>query len=223
MRASLSRRIAAEALGTAVLTATVVGSGIMGERLASGNMALALLANSIATGAALVTLILCFGPISGAHMNPVVTMGETLRGRIKANEALAYILAQCTGAIAGVACANQMYNLPVFAFSHHTRTGAAQWLSELIAAFGLILVIQLCAGLHAKWIAVAVACYIVAAYWFTSSTSFANPALTIARSLSDTFAGIRPADVLPFIAAQVAGAGAATALCGWFNPERGDA
>jgi glycerol uptake facilitator-like aquaporin len=223
MRASLSRRIVAEALGTGVLTAAVVGSGIMGERLANGNMALALLANSFATGAALVTLIVCFGPISGAHMNPAVTLGEALRGRIKASEGLAYVLAQCSGAIAGVACANRMYQLPLFAISHRARTGAAQWFSESIAAFGLILVIQLCAGLNTNGIAVAVACYIVAAYWFTSSTSFANPALTIARSLSDTFAGIRPVDVLPFIAAQIAGAGVATGLCVWFSPERGGA
>jgi glycerol uptake facilitator-like aquaporin len=223
MKAPIAQRAAAEALGTAALTVAVVGSGIMAERLASGNTALALLANSIATGAALVTLIVCIGPISGAHINPVVTLVEALRGRITASEGLAYVLAQCFGAIAGVACANRMYDLPLFAVSHHARTGGSQWFSEVIATFGLILVIQACAALNVEWIGVAVACYIASAYWFTSSTSFANPALTMARSLSDTFAGIRPADVLPFIAAQVAGACIATVLCIWFSPERGDA
>jgi len=221
--ATLRQRLAAETLGTGFLTMAVVGSGIMGERLANGNVAVALLANSIATGSALVALILTFGSISGAHLNPAVTLGEALRGAITRSEASLYSLAQFAGALAGVACANVMYALPVITISSHTRTGSTQWFSEFIATFGLVLVIRACARFNRTWIAVAVACYIAAAYWFTSSTSFANPALTVARSLSDSFAGIRPADVLPFLAAQVAGSGVATVLFAWISPGASDA
>lgn len=223
MKIPLSRRLAAEFIGTAFLVAAVVGSGIMGERLANGNAALALLANTIATGAALAALILTFRPISGAHLNPVVSMAEAFSGGIAWREAWLYIAAQIGGGIAGTACADVMFALPPFALSHHARTGGAQWFSEVVATFGLILVIRACSRFEPKWLPIAVACYIVAAYWFTASTSFANPAVTIARSLSDTFAGIRPADVLPFVAAQLCGGFSAVFVFDWLGPQSSNA
>jgi glycerol uptake facilitator-like aquaporin len=223
MKSSLSRRAAAEFLGTAFLVAAVVGSGIMGERLSNGNAAVALLANTIATGAALAALILAFRPISGAHLNPVVSIAEGFRGGLPRGEVCFYIIAQVGGGILGTACANAMFSLPSFALSHHSRTGPPQWFSEFVATFGLILVIRACARFEPKWIPVAVACYIVAAYWFTASTSFANPAVTIARSLSDTFAGIRPVDVPPFLAAQLSGGLSAVVVFEWMGFKSGDA
>jgi glycerol uptake facilitator-like aquaporin len=215
MKFSLSRRVAAEFLGTGFLVAAVVGSGIMGERLSGGNAAIALLANTIATGAALAALILVFLPISGAHLNPIVTMAEILRGGLSRKEAGLYATAQVCGGIAGTACANIMFALPAFSISHHARTGAPQWFSEFVATFGLLLVIRTVARFTPGWLAFAVAAYIVAAYWFTASTSFANPAVAIARSLSDTFAGIRPVDVPPFLAAQFAGGLSAVLVSDW--------
>lgn len=195
MKQTLARRVVAEALGTAMLLAAVVGSGIMAERLAGGNVAVALLANTIATGAALVALILTFGTISGAHFNPAVTICDAWQKGISWRDAVAYIVAQTSGAFAGVAAANMMFELPVFFVSQKTRTGTAQWFSEFVATFGLLAVIWGCSRLRSSVVApFAVAAYIVAAYWFTASTSFANPAVTLARSMSDTFAGIRPAD-----------------------------
>jgi glycerol uptake facilitator-like aquaporin len=223
MKISLSRRLAAEFLGTAFLVAAVVGSGIMGERLAGGNVAIALLANTIATASALATLILTFRPISGAHFNPVVSITEAFAGGIAWGEAWFYTVAQVSGGVLGAACANIMFALPPFSLSHHMRTGAPQWFSEFIATFGLILVIRGCARFEAQWLPVAVASYIAAAYWFSASTSFANPAVTIARALSDTFAGIRPADVLPFIAAQVCGGFSAVLLFKWRGSGLSDA
>ena len=223
MKRSLASRAIAEFLGTAFLVAAIVGSGIMGERLANGNVALALLANSIATGAALVALILTFRPISGAHLNPVVSMAEAFLGRHTWGDAWVYVLAQVSGGILGAACANVMFALPPFTLSHRARTGVPQWFSEFVATFGLILVIGLCSRFERAWVPVAVACYIVAAYWFTSSTSFANPAVTIARSLSDTFAGIRLSDVLPFLVAQLCGGFSAVFVFGWLSPRSGDA
>jgi glycerol uptake facilitator-like aquaporin len=222
-RRPLGRRFFAEFLGTAFLVAAVVGSGIMGERLANGNAAIALLANTIATGAALAALILTFRPISGAHLNPVVSIGEAILGRHTWGEAWVYVIAQISGGIFGTACANVMFALPPFTLSHHARTGPPQWFSEFVATFGLILVIESCARFEPKWIPVAVACYIVAAYWFTASTSFANPAVTIARSLSDTFAGIRPVDVAPFLAAQLFGGFTAAFVFEWISPRSVDA
>ncbi len=193
---TLIRRVTAELVGTAMLLAIVVGSGIMGERLAGGNAAIALLANTLATGAGLVALILAFGPISGAHFNPAVTLADAVQGATPWKETPAYILAQMSGAVGGTAVANVMFGLPMFFASHHARTGAAQLFSEFVAA------------------------YITAAYWFTSSTSFANPAVTLARSLSDTFTGIRPTDVPGFMVAQLLGAAAATLLFCWLLPLR---
>lgn len=213
---NLRRRVAAEAIGTALLLATVVGSGIMGERLAGGSVGLALLANSIATGAVLVALILALAPVSGAHLNPLVTLTAAWNRSLPWAEVPAYVGAQLTGAIGGVVAANLMFELPAISLSAHARTGAAQWLSEAIATFGLLLVIEACARLRdSTAVAFAVGGYIAAAYWFTASTSFANPAVTIARALSDTFAGIRPVDVPGFVAAQVVGASAAAALVRW--------
>jgi glycerol uptake facilitator-like aquaporin len=223
MKFSLSRRMAAEFLGTAFLVAAVVGSGIMGERLADGNVALALLANTIATGAALVALILAFRPISGAHLNPVVSMVEAFLGRHSWRETWLYVIAQLGGGILGTACADVMFGLPPFALSHRVRTGPPQWFSEFVATFGLILVIRACVRFEPKWIPVAVGCYIVAAYWFTASTSFANPAVTVGRALSDTFAGIRPADVPAFIAAQLCGGSSAAFVFEWLSLRSGDA
>ncbi len=218
-QASLARRAAAEALGTAMLLAAVVGSGIMGERLAGGNVAVALLANTIATGAALVALILTFGPISGAHFNPAVTLCDASQGGLAWTDVPAYIGAQIAGAFAGVAFANAMFELPAFFASRHERAGLAQLFSEFVATFGLMAVIWGCVRRQrAAVIPFAVAAYIVAAYWFTASTSFANPAVTLARSLSDTFAGIRPVDVPGFVIAQLVGAAAATALFRWLVP-----
>jgi glycerol uptake facilitator-like aquaporin len=219
MKLTLARRVAAEAIGTAMLLAAVIGSGIMAERLAGGNIAVALLANTIATGAALVALILTFGTISGAHFNPAVTFCDALQKGISLRDAAAYIVAQITGAFAGVAAANAMFELPVFFISQKIRTGTAQWFSEFVATFGLLTVIWGCSRLRSSTLTpFAVAAYIVAAYWFTASTSFANPAVTLARSMSDTFAGIRPADAPAFITAQFIGAITATALFRWLVP-----
>jgi glycerol uptake facilitator-like aquaporin len=209
------RRVTAEAVGTAFLLAAVIGSGIMGERLAGGNVAVALLANTLATGAALVALILTFGEISGAHFNPAVTLAEAAGGGLAWRDVPVYVLAQIAGAFAGVAIAHLMFGEPVFFASRHVRAGPAQLLGELVATFGLLAVIQGCARHRAAAVPYAVAAYITAAYWFTSSTSFANPAVTLARAASDTFAGIRPADAPGFIAAQLMGAAAATAYFRW--------
>jgi glycerol uptake facilitator-like aquaporin len=215
---SLPRRVTAELLGTGFLVAAVVGSGIMGERLANGNVALALLANTIATGAALVALISAFEPISGAHLNPAVTLASAMEGGLIWADAPAYIAAQILGGIAGAVAAHLMFGLPVISLSRHVRSGPAQAFSEFIATFGLLSVIWGCAKLRPQAVPFAVGAYITAAYWFTASTSFANPAVTIARALSDTFAGIRPADVSFFLLAQLAGALAATLLFRWLAP-----
>lgn len=215
---TLGRRLAAEALGTALLLATVIGSGIMGERLAGGNVAIALLANSIATGAALYALILVFAPISGAHFNPAVTLVAVLNQKIGNADAIAYTGAQLLGAFAGVAAAHAMFGEPLFFASQHERTGAAQWWAEGVATFGLLVVILGSARQSLPAVAAAVGAYITAAYWFTASTSFANPAVTLARAASDTFAGIRPVDAPAFVLAQVAGALAAVAAMRWLAP-----
>jgi glycerol uptake facilitator-like aquaporin len=215
---NLARRATAEAVGTAMLLAAVVGSGIMGERLSGGNVALALLANTLATGAALVALILTFGSISGAHFNPAVTLADASQGGLAWREVPAYIGAQIAGAFAGVAAAHVMFGLPLFFASRHERFGASQLFSEFVATFGLLAVIWGCARLRSSAVPFAVAAYITAAYWFTASTSFANPAVTLARSASDTFAGIRPLDAPAFIIAQLLGAAAATALFRWLIP-----
>jgi glycerol uptake facilitator-like aquaporin len=214
----LKRRLVAEALGTAMLLAAVVGSGIMGERLAGGNMAVALLANTIATGAALVALILTFGSISGAHFNPAVTLADATLGGMRWREVPGYMLAQIAGAFAGVAAANVMFDLPIFFASRHERSGGRQLFSEFVATFGLLAVIWGCARARSAATPFAVAAYITAAYWFTASTSFANPAVTLARSASDTFAGIRPGDAPGFILAQLLGAAVATLLFRWLIP-----
>jgi glycerol uptake facilitator-like aquaporin len=214
----LLKRLVAEAVGTAMLLAAVVGSGIMGERLAAGNTAIALLANTLATGAALVALILTFGPISGAHFNPAVTLADAWQRGIAWREVPSYILAQVGGAFAGVAAAHLMFGLPLFFASGHVRAGNSQVFSECVATFGLLSVIWGCVRFRSSAVPFAVAAYITAAYWFTASTSFANPAVTLARSASDTFAGIRPADVPAFILAQLAGAFFATALFRWLVP-----
>lgn len=210
-----SQRIAAEALGTALLLATVVGSGIMGERLAGGNVALALLANAIATGGGLVALILCFGPISGAHFNPVVTLSLAAGRLFPWREVPTYLLAQFVGAVLGVWAAHLMFDETVLQLSTKARPGLALAWSEVVASFGLVMVIRSGVRHRAEAVPYAVAAYIVAAYWFTASTSFANPAVTVARALSDTFAGIRPLDAPLFILAQCLGALAATAVFGW--------
>jgi len=215
---TLSRRIVAEFVGTAFLVAAVVGSGIMGERLAGGNLAIALLANTIATGAALAALILTFGPISGAHFNPAVTLADAMERGVTWAVAACYIPAQCAGAVCGAVAAHLMFGLPAISLSHHSRSGSAQVFSEFVATFGLVCVIWGCSRQRSAAVPFAVAAYITAAYWFTSSTSFANPAVTMARALSDTFAGIRPADVPLFVAAQFAGAFAATLLFRWLVP-----
>ncbi len=218
MPQSLRRRAVAEFIGTGFLVATIVGSGIMAESLSGGNVALALLANTIATGAALVALILTFGGISGAHFNPAVTVADALEAGIPWREVPAYLAAQCTGGIAGAALAHLMFGRTLFSLSTHARTGAAQWLAEFIATFGLLSVIWGCSRLKASTVPIAVGAYITAAYWFTSSTSFANPAVTLARTLSNTFTGIRPIDAPIFIAVQMAGAVAATLLFRWLVP-----
>jgi glycerol uptake facilitator-like aquaporin len=217
---SLSKRVVAEVLGTALLVAAVVGSGIMAESLSAGNVAIALLANTLATGAALVALILTFGPISGAHLNPVVTLGMTMRKLIPWSEGTFYIGAQFVGALMGTLLAHIMFGKKLYSLSHHQRSGFAQLVSELVAAFGLLCVIWGCLKIRsALAVPIAVASYITAAYWFTASTSFANPAVTVARSITDTFSGIRPVDVPGFILAQVAGAITATLLFGWLAGE----
>ena len=218
MKFNLRIRLTAEFLGTAFLVAAVVGSGIMGERLSGGNVAIALLANTIATGAALVTLILTFAPISGAHLNPAVTLAVALERGISWTEAVGYAFVQFAGGVAGTIIAHLMFGLRWVSPSSHSRHGWPLVLSEFVATFGLLSVIRACSRLNSNALPFAVATYITAAYWFTASTSFANPAATIARSLSDTFAGIQPADVPPFIAAQVAGAWTATLLFRWLIP-----
>jgi glycerol uptake facilitator-like aquaporin len=218
MTPTLLRRSVSEFLGTGFLVAAVVGSGIMGERLAAGNVAIALLANTIATGAALVALILTFGPISGAHFNPAVTFVDAMEHGVSWKDAACYVPAQCLGGIGGAMAAHVMFRLPLISISHHARAGSAQVFSEFVATFGLLSVIWGCSRLRSEMVAFAVAAYITAAYWFTASTSFANPAVTIARSLSDTFAGIRPSDVPWFIVAQSLGAVAATILFRWLVP-----
>lgn len=214
----LPRRAVAEALGTAFLLATVVGSGIMAERLAGGNVALALLANSVATGAGLVALILAFGPISGAHFNPAVTIADATQRGLPWREVPVYVAAQIAGAFAGVAVAHAMFGEPAFVASTHARSGAAQLVGELVATFGLLAVIWGCVRRRSSAVPFAVGGYITAAYWFTSSTSFANPAVTLARAATNTFAGIRPADVPAFIGAQLVGALAATFTFQWLVP-----
>ena len=220
--ADLTRRFAAEALGTAMLVATVVGSGIMADRL-TNDVALSLLGNTIPTGAILVVLITILGPISGAHFNPAVTMVFALRREFEANAALLYIVAQIAGGIAGTLIAHVMFELPIFEVSETVRTGTGQWIAEAMAAFGLVFTIL--AGLHFRPDAIAwlVGLYITAAYWFTASTSFANPAVAIARALSNTFAGIRPIDLPGFIAAELVGALIAMALANWMLAEQNPA
>jgi len=216
--ASDAQRLVAELLGTALLLAMVIGSGIMGERLAGGNVAIALLANSLATGFGLIALILVFGPISGAHFNPAVTLADAAQGGLSWREASRYVAAQILGAFAGVAAAHLMFGEPLFSISQHARAGLAQGWSEFVASFGLLAVIWGCVRNRAPAVPFAVGAYIAAAYWFTASTSFANPAVTLARAASDTFAGIRPQDVPAFVAAQLTGAAAATAVMRWLVP-----
>lgn len=205
-RSPLTKRLGAEGLGTAFLLATVIGSGIMADRLAGGNGALALLCNTIPTGAILVVLITIFAPLSGAHFNPAVSLVFTLRSEMEWNECAAYVAAQIAGGMLGALLAHAMFELPLFQISATTRTGLGQWIAEVVAAFGLILTILGCLARNAAAVPMAVGLYITAAYWFTASTSFANPAVTLARSLSDTFAGIAPIDAPAFIAAQIIGA-----------------
>ena len=212
------RRITAEFFGTMFLVAAVIGSGIMGERLSGGNVAIALLANTIATGAALVALILTFGSISGAHFNPAVTLADAIERGIAWREVPGYVVAQCAGGLAGAVIAHLMFGLEWYALSTHARSGAAQVFSEFVATFGLVSVIWGCSRVHSAAVPFAVGCYIASAYWFTASTSFANPAVTIARAFSNTFAGIRPADAPWFIAAQIAGSLCATLLFRWLIP-----
>jgi glycerol uptake facilitator-like aquaporin len=218
MKPSLFRRMVAEFVGTLLLLAAVVGSGIMGERLAGGNVAIALLANTFATGTALIALILVFGPVSGAHLNPAVTLVETWQGRMRWREALGYIGAQMAGGFAGVAVAHGMFGLSAYAVSMHARSGPGMIFSEFVATFGLLLVILGCERSRPAAVPFAVGAYITAAYWFTASTSFANPAVTVARAMTNTFSGIRPVDVLPFIAAQIAGGFAAMLFIRWLMP-----
>jgi glycerol uptake facilitator-like aquaporin len=218
---TLARRLTAEGVGTALLLAGVVGSGIMGERLAGGNVAIALLANTLATGAILLALILTFGPISGAHFNPAVTLTDAWQGGLAWGEVPGYVVVQLIGAFVGVALAHLMFEHPLFALSPHMRAGAAQLLSEFVATFGLVTVIRGCGQRQAT--AFAVGAYIAAAYWFTASTSFANPAVTLARAATDTFAGIRPADAPGFIVAQALGAATAAGLLAWLRPAAAEA
>jgi len=215
---NLQRRLAAEAVGTALLLAAIVGSGIMAERLAGGNVAIALLANTIATGSTLAALILTFGPISGAHFNPAVTIADALQGGLSWRDTPRYITVQLTGAVAGVCAAHLMFGETLFQRSQHLRAGGPQLFSEFVATFGLLAVIWGCSRRRSDSVAMAVGLYITGAYWFTASTSFANPAVTIGRALTNTFAGIRPTDVPGFIAAQLAGAFVATVLFRWLVP-----
>ena len=212
---NLPRCLAAEAIGTALLLAIVVGSGIMGQRLSQGNDAVALLGNSVATGAGLAVLIFLFAPISGAHFNPVVTLVEALERKLTWGDALRYIPVQIAGALAGVAATHLMFKEALFTPSDHARLGLSQWWSEFVATFGLILVIKLSLHHNEKAVPVTVAAYITAAYWFTASTSFANPAVTIARSLTPTFSGIRPDGIVGFIVAQLVGAFVAAKFSAW--------
>lgn len=211
----LPHRLAAEALASFFLFATVIGSGVMGESLADGNVALALLANTLATGAILFVLIVVFGPVSGAHMNPAVSLVMALRGELGWRDCALYVAAQLAGGVPGAFAAHLMFDLPILQFSLKARSGLGQWTGEAIATFGLVLTILGTLRHRPGWIAPAVALYITAAYWFTSSTSFANPAITVARSLSDSFAGIAPHDVPLFVAAQLAGAVAAALTAKW--------
>jgi glycerol uptake facilitator-like aquaporin len=220
MGEGLARRATAEFVGTGLLLVAVVGSGVMAERLSAGNVAMALLANSIATGCALYALILAFGPISGAHLNPAVTLADASQGGLAWRDVPLYVLAQAAGALAGVAVAHGMFGLPVFSASTHARSGGAQVLGEVVATFGLLAVIWGCSRKTAKAVPLAVAAYITGAYWFTSSTSFANPAVTLARAATNSFAGIRPIDVPAFIGAQLLGAAVATALFRWLLPHQ---
>jgi len=213
-----ARRLVGELLGTALLLAAVVGSGIMGERLSGGNTAIALLANTIATGATLTTLIFTFGPISGAHFNPAVTLADASQGGMRWREVPGYIVAQAAGALLGVCAAHLMFGEAVIQVSEHVRAGGAQVFSEFVATFGLLSVIWGCGRLRTEAVPLAVGLYITGAYWFTASTSFANPAVTLARSFTNTFAGIRPVDAPSFVAAQLAGALAATLLFRWLVP-----
>src|SRR5262245_8610064 len=215
---TLTQKAVSEAIGTAFLLATVIGSGIMGERLSGGNVAIALLANTLATGAALIVLILTFGPISGAHFNPAVTLADASQGGVLWRQVPAYIAAQVSGAFLGVAVAHLMFSEPLFSVSTHTRSGAGQMFSEFIATFGLLSVIWGVTRRRSDAAPFAVGAYITAAYWFTASTSFANPAVTLARAFSNTFAGIRPTDAPSFIMAQLLGAAAATLLFRWLAP-----
>ncbi len=215
---TLPRRATAELLGTALLVAVVIGSGIMAESLAGGNGAVALLANTLATGAGLVALILTFGPVSGAHFNPVVTVADAGPGGTAWRDVPVYVVAQIAGGLLGAACAHLMFGKPIFLAAHRARAGAPQLLGELVATFGLLSVIRGTGRTRPAATPYAVATYVTAAYWFTSSTSFANPAVTIARAASDTFAGIRPADVPGFIAAQILGGAAGTLLFRWLLP-----
>lgn len=216
---SLARQVTGELVGTAFLLATVIGSGIMGERLAGGNTAIALMANTLATGAILYVLIICFSRISGAHFNPVVTLGQALLGRFPWRHALPYVAAQVAGALLGVIAAHWMFGLPAWFSSEHVRAGPAQWWSEIVATFGLVVVIHACSRFRPDAIAASVGAYIAAAYWFTASTSFANPAVTVARAASDTFAGIRPVDAPGFVLAQFAGAILALVFAEWLFRE----
>jgi glycerol uptake facilitator-like aquaporin len=211
----LPRRLAAEGLGTAFLLATVIGSGIMGETLAGGNDAVALLGNTIATGAILVVLILIFGPLSGAHFNPAVTLSFVLQGQLEKRVALYYVVVQVVGGLVGMLIAHAMFGEPLLQASLKLRSGPPQWLAEVVATFGLLATILGCVRYRAAAVPYAVGLYITAGYWFTASTSFANPAVTIARSFTDTFSGIRPLDAPGFIAAQIVGAVAATLVFGW--------
>lgn len=218
MTVDRARRLTAEAIGTAMLLAAVVGSGIMADRLSNGNGAIALLANAVATAAALVALILTFGPVSGAHFNPAVSIADASQGGLRWEDVPAYVVAQVVGAVLGVWLAHAMFGERLFMLSVHARSGPAQLVSEFVATFGLVSVIWGCSRRRSDAIPFAVAAYIAAAYWFTASTSFANPAVTLARALTDTFAGIRPLDVPGFIVAQCAGAAAATVLFRWLVP-----
>ncbi len=215
---SLGRRAVAEAIATALLLAIVVGSGVMGERLAGGNVAIALLANSLATGCGLAALIVTFAPISGAHMNPLVTLAMAMRGEHAWREAPAYVAAQVIGAVAGVWIAHAMFAMPIVEISSKARAGYAQMFSEAIAAFGLLVIVLRGSRHRPDSVPWTVACYITAAYWFTASTSFANPAVTLARSMTESFAGIRPADVPGFWLGQCVGAAAAVAFVAWLAP-----
>lgn len=214
---TLARRLAAEALGTALLLAVVVGSATMADRLAGGNAVIALFANSVASASGLLALILAFGAISGAHFNPAVTLSEAWQGGMKWSDTLPYVSAQVIGAFAGVAAAHAMFGEPAFAAATHARTGAAQWWSEFVATFGLTFVIGGCARNRPVFAPFAVSAYILAAYWFTASSSFANPALTLARAATRTAAGIRIEDVSAYVAAQMLGAIAATVLVTWLH------